>query len=172
MSDENNMNPSAENVTEKTEETVQEMAENAHEKTEEAVQETIGNAAEEAEKAVKPVRASRAAMIQAAAAANATQETPVENTGTIEKNETTETTESTGKTGKKRKKPRMWEVTPENDIRYKGILSYRHFRIAGWVCMAMTIANIFLGLGMKINEGVADKYGSLHNVLSFFAGDT
>ena len=74
MSDENNMNPSAENVTEKTEETVQEMAENAHEKTEEAVQETIGNVAEEAEKAVKPVRMSRAAMIQAAAAANATQE--------------------------------------------------------------------------------------------------
>ena len=166
MSDENNMNPSAENVTEKTEETVQEMAENAHEKTEEAVQETIGNVAEEAEKAVKPVRMSRAAMIQAAAAANATQETPVENTGTIEKNETTE---STGKTGKKRKKPRMWEVTPENDIRYKGILSYRHFRIAGWVCMAFTIANIFLGLGMKLSENVAEKYSTTYNVLSFFA---
>ena len=114
MSDEKNMNMSAENAEEKVAEAVQENAETAE------------NAALEA----------------------------ASNDGKKKK--------------KKKKKIRMWEVTPENDIRYKGPLSYRHFRIAGWVCMAMSIANIFLGLGMKINEGVADKYDSLHSVLSFF----
>lgn len=122
MSDEKNMNLSAENAEEKA----AEAEANAVEKAAEAVQEN----AETAENAAL---------------------------------------EAASNDGKKKKKIRMWEVTPENDIRYKGPLSYRHFRIAGWVCMAMTIANIFLGLGMKINEGVADKYGSLHSVLSFFA---
>ena len=188
MSDENNMNPLAENIAEKaaeaTQETaenagekaaevvqetaenagekaaeaVQETAENAEEKAAEAVQETAENAAEEAGTAVKPVHASRAAMIKAAEAAVA-QETAVENA--VEN-----TVESTGK---KKKKIPMWEVTPENDISYKGFLSYRHFRIAAWVCMALTVANIFLGLGMKISPDVADKYGSLHNWFSFFA---
>ena len=178
MSDENNMNLStedtaekaedsvqetAENVAEKTEEAVQEIAENVTEKTEEAVQEE--NAAEDAEKAVKPVYASRAAMIKAAEAA-ATEEpaAAAQETAAIVAQETT-----VGNPGKKRKKIRMWEVTPENDIKYKGFLSYRHFRIAGWVCMALTIANIFLGFGMKLSTDVANKYETLHNVFSFFA---
>ncbi len=42
---------------------------------------------------------------------------------------------------KKSKRISMYDVTPENDTtKFKGIFSYRHFRIAGWVCMAMALA--------------------------------
>jgi len=70
---------------------------------------------------------------------------------------------------KKGRKLRIYDVTMENDIKYKGFLSYRHFRIIGWVCMAITILNIFLGMGMKVSAEVNEKYSGLHNVLSFFA---
>ena len=71
---------------------------------------------------------------------------------------------------KKSKRISMYDVTPENDTtKFKGIFSYRHFRIAGWVCMAMALANIMIGLGMKLSSRVAEKYSGVHDVLSFFA---
>ena len=71
---------------------------------------------------------------------------------------------------KKNKRISMYDVTPENDTtKFKGIFSYRHFRIAGWVCMAMALANIMIGLGMKLSSRVAEKYSGVHDVLSFFA---
>ena len=69
----------------------------------------------------------------------------------------------------KEKKRSIYDVTPENDIRFKGVFSYRHFRIAGWVCMAMTVASILLGLGMKLSPKITEKYSTVHSVLSFFA---
>ena len=78
--------------------------------------------------------------------------------------------DDTGKEEKKKKKKiSIYDVTPENDIRFKGVFSYRHFRIAGWVCMAMTVASIVLGLGMKLSPRVAEKYSTVHSVFSFFA---
>ncbi len=71
---------------------------------------------------------------------------------------------------KKSKRISMYDVTPENDTtKFKGIFSYRHFRIAGWVCMAMALTNIMIGLGMKLSSRVAEKYSGVHDVLSFFA---
>ena len=70
---------------------------------------------------------------------------------------------------KARKKLSMYDITKENDIKFKGFLSYRHFRIMGWVCMAITIINIFLGMGMKVSAEVSEKYSGLHEVFSFFA---
>ena len=70
---------------------------------------------------------------------------------------------------KKKKRISIYDVTPENDIKFKGIFSYRHFRIAGWVCMAMTVASILLGLGMKLSPRIVEKYGTVHSIFSFFA---
>ncbi len=71
---------------------------------------------------------------------------------------------------KKSKRISMYDVTPENDTtKFKGIFSYRHFRIAGWVCMAMALTNSMIGLGMKLSSQVAEKYSVVHDVLSFFA---
>ena len=69
----------------------------------------------------------------------------------------------------KKKRISIYDTTMENDIRYKGVLSYRHFRIAAWICMAMTVANIFLGVGMRLSEEVAEKYSGMHSVFSFFS---
>ena len=76
---------------------------------------------------------------------------------------------NTTEASKKRKRISMYDVTSENDIKFKGIFSYRHFRIAGWVCMAMTVASILIGLGMKMSSRVTEKYSGVHGVLSFFA---
>ena len=70
---------------------------------------------------------------------------------------------------KKKKRISIYDVTPENDIRFKGIFSYRHFRIAGWACMGMTVASIILGLGIKLSPRIAEKYSTMHSVFSFFA---
>ena len=76
---------------------------------------------------------------------------------------------NTTEASKKRKRISMYDVTSGNDIKFKGIFSYRHFRIAGWVCMAMTVASILIGLGMKMSSRVTEKYSGVHGVLSFFA---
>ena len=76
---------------------------------------------------------------------------------------------NTTEASKKRKRISMYDVTSENDIKFKGVFSYRHFRIAGWVCMAMTVASILIGLGMKMSSRVTEKYSGVHGVLSFFA---
>ena len=69
----------------------------------------------------------------------------------------------------KEKKISIYDVTPENDTtKFRAFLSYRHFRIAAWVCMAMTVASILIGLGMKISERVVEEYSGVHEVLSFF----
>ena len=73
------------------------------------------------------------------------------------------------KVKEKKKRISIYDTTMENDIRYKGVLSYRHFRIAAWVCMAFTVANVFLGAGMKLSESVMDKYSGLHTAFSFFS---
>ena len=37
---------------------------------------------------------------------------------------------------KRRKRRKIWEVTPENDMKYRGPLSYRTLSILGWLCIA------------------------------------
>ena len=77
---------------------------------------------------------------------------------------------STGVPGKKkRKRVKIYDITAENDIKYRGFLSYRHLRILGWIAMAMTVINIFLAAGMKISPQVSEKYDGLHEFLGFFA---
>ena len=40
--------------------------------------------------------------------------------------------------GKKKRRLRIHEVTHENDIRYRGPLSYQHFQILGWLCIVLS----------------------------------
>ena len=70
---------------------------------------------------------------------------------------------------KNKDKKSLYDFTPENDIKYKGVISYRHLKIMGWFCLAMTVINIFLGAGMSLSKSVHDKYHTLSNIFSFFA---
>ena len=57
----------------------------------------------------------------------------------------------------KQKPVKVWKrknihlVSEENDIRFRGPLSYRHLRIAGWLFLIIAQIGVILGLGIKIN---------------------
>ena len=70
----------------------------------------------------------------------------------------------------KRQRVKIHETTLENDIRYRGPLSGQHFKMLGWLCIAIAQAGVLLRLGarldpvfaadiaswLKIVEGIAD----------------
>ncbi len=58
---------------------------------------------------------------------------------------------------KKRKRRKIWEVTPENDMKYRGPLSYRTLSILGWLCIAFGQAVIAAGLVGKATHTPADN---------------
>ena len=69
---------------------------------------------------------------------------------------------------RKRRKISIYDATPDNDIRFRGIISYRHLRIMGWVCLALTVISFFIEAGMKLSPDWAKKYGTLDIFLSIF----
>ena len=94
-----------------------------------------------------------------------TAETPAE---TEEEEDDKKRKKSKRKKGKKRrKKVKFYEITEENDIKYRGPLSYRHLRIAGWVfCVVAQIATV-LTLVAKANPD-GPQYGVARETLSSF----
>lgn len=69
-----------------------------------------------------------------------------------------------------RKKRIKWrDRTLENDIKYGGVLSYRHIRIIGWVCMVIAQVALVLTLDTRISPQSAATLGPWINVLSFFS---
>ena len=73
--------------------------------------------------------------------------------------------DNTGKGKKKRVK--LHEVTAENDIRYRGPLSYFHFQILGWLCIVLSQVALIVRLAGRINadvtENTAGALGLLQN---------
>ena len=75
--------------------------------------------------------------------------------------------------GKKRKKRRGQEIhriTPENDIRFKGVLSYRHLRIMGWIAIAVSQAGIILRFAQSIDPELEGKYTLAAGIMSAIGG--
>ena len=44
-----------------------------------------------------------------------------------------------------------YERTTENDISYRGPLSYRHLQILGWLCISFKVLDILISFGIKID---------------------
>ncbi len=65
---------------------------------------------------------------------------------------------------------KIHEITSENDIRYRGALSYRHLRIIGWICFALGEIGMFMSIAMKINEGLPASYPAFIYIFNFFYG--
>lgn len=63
---------------------------------------------------------------------------------------------------------KIHEVTAENDIRYRGPLSYFHFQILGWLCIVLSQVALIVQLAGRINADVAvntaGALGLLQNV--------
>ena len=58
----------------------------------------------------------------------------------------------------KRRKRRILERTAENDIRYRGPLSYRHFRVLAWLCLIAGQAVVLMRLEQKLDPSYAAAY--------------
>ena len=67
----------------------------------------------------------------------------------------------------KKKRVKLHEVTAENDIRFRGPLSYFHFQILGWLCIVLSQVALIVRLAGHINDEVAvntaDVLGLLQN---------
>lgn len=69
---------------------------------------------------------------------------------------------------KKKKRKRIDEYTAENDIKFRGPLSYRHLRMIAWVCLFIGQVGVIMTLVGKADPEVALKNGSIPQVLSVF----
>ena len=82
----------------------------------------------------------------------------------------TEQITKTKKGKKKEKKPHVpwYNATLENDIKYRGIMSYRVLRIVAWLFLSLSQFGIFLTLVCKIDpEGYGQSFGTLATVLEY-----
>ena len=74
---------------------------------------------------------------------------------------------------KKPKKKAIWrrkyihEVTLENDIKFRGPISYRHLRILGWLFVAIAQVGVILKFGQTLYHN-PQLYGQAPSVLHFF----
>ena len=44
-----------------------------------------------------------------------------------------------------------YERTAENDIKYRGPLSYRHLLIIGWICISFKVLDILIDIGVRLD---------------------
>ena len=58
---------------------------------------------------------------------------------------------------KTEKKIKLHALTLENDIKYRGPLSYREFKILGWFCIILTQVIVMMNLGGKVNAAVGER---------------
>ena len=70
--------------------------------------------------------------------------------------------------GKKRRM-KFHEYTIENDMKYRAPLNYQSFQVLGWLCMVFSIVILMINIGGQVDEGVTKKYGTIAEVLSYFA---
>lgn len=62
----------------------------------------------------------------------------------------------------KKRRIKIHEATHENDIRYIGPLSYQHFQMLGWLCIAVMQVAVVLKLGGRLNaQFSADTEGTV-----------
>lgn len=65
----------------------------------------------------------------------------------------------------RKKRVKLHEVTAENDIRYKGPLSYFHFQILGWLCIVLSQVALFIRLAGRVNPDAAANAMNMLEVL-------
>ena len=70
----------------------------------------------------------------------------------LEKQEEPENTENPEKKEKKKRK-KLHEVSLEEDIKYRGPLSYRHLKIFGWLCIAVSQMLVLISFFNSLSPG-------------------
>ena len=77
--------------------------------------------------------------------------------------------ETTKKGRKKKRRRKLYEINTENDIKYRGPLSYRHLRMFGWFFLAVAQIAVILRIGSKASEALAASSAVAIEVLSNFS---
>ena len=68
----------------------------------------------------------------------------------------------------KRKRRHISEITAENDIKFRGPLSYRHLRIIAWVCLAIAQIAFMMKIYVKMDASVTGLVDAISPIMSFF----
>lgn len=66
---------------------------------------------------------------------------------------------------KKKKHRKIHEITAENDIRYRGPLSYRHFKIFGWFCLVCAQIGLIANTGLHLFPEKAARFTDLAEIM-------
>ena len=69
----------------------------------------------------------------------------------------------------KKRRLQIHEATHENDIRYRGPLSFQHFQILGWLCIVLSQVVILMKLGGRIDAQFATDTAGTMQLLSNLA---
>ena len=69
----------------------------------------------------------------------------------------------------KKKRVMIHETTLENDIRFRGIFTYQHFKMLGWLCIVIAQVAIVLRLGGRINADLGGRTAAWAGVLEEIA---
>ena len=69
----------------------------------------------------------------------------------------------------KRRRLRIHEITAENDMRYRGPLSFQHFQILGWLCIVISQVVVLLKLGGRFDPVFATDTAALLGALNGIA---
>lgn len=65
----------------------------------------------------------------------------------------------------KKTRLKFHEINSTNDIKYRGVLTYQHFRILGWLLIALSQLNVLLNLGNTIAPSRMPSLGILETIL-------
>ena len=71
---------------------------------------------------------------------------------------------------RKEKKERFLHVTLDNDIRYRGPLSYRTLRILAWFLLFISQVGTILSFFGSYDAGIQERFGILAIVFKLFSG--
>ncbi len=69
-----------------------------------------------------------------------------------------------------RKRRKMHEVSVDNDIKYRGPLSYRHLKIFAWLALAFSHAALIMATASRMDAGLAEQFSTFVAVFNFIGG--
>ena len=64
---------------------------------------------------------------------------------------------------------KLHEVSLNEDIRYRGPLSYQHFQMLGWLCIVLSVVLSMVRLAGHVDPGLKDSTAGLRNVLEYIS---
>jgi len=70
-----------------------------------------------------------------------------------------------GKRKKRKKRRKIDEYTLENDIKYRGPLSYMHLRMLAWAFFIIAQIGVLLSIGAKLDANLGGKLGQFPDIL-------